>query len=1134
MKYIIFFLSLLLLIPSPQPACASGTPGNNYVTLWELGKSDDDYSDFRFAPNQFFLYRTPGIHIVGVTKPENSWPYIMPGPLDLWAGPGPHSFEIFFWLDKFRQSVDFRLVMDILDAHSYKPVKLRVRVNNAVFEHQFEPGNCDWLMSATESSGREQVATITVPGSSLKPGENKIELTAVEGAYILWDAIRMEAPEGVSLADPVASTYIRSVRARPVLLRGENGLSRPVTLDVVHSGDGTDALVVIPEIEPVRVALTSGRQTVEVLVQENTITKDLKIELNANGKVIASASKRIEPVRHWEVHLIHQTHLDIGFTHTQEEVLEMQNDYLYRVLELIEKTKDYPEEARFKWHAEGMWAVDEFMRTAPEEKRQQYIKALKEQSIHLDAFYVHLLTGLATGEELFELIQPAKEFERKYDVPVITAIGSDVPGYSWGLVSSMANQGIKFLNMAPNNNHRLGYLFRHADQPFYWQSPCGHNKIFTWMASHAYIYFWEQDASMEKVPRFLEYLEGRDFPYDIAMLRYEVGGDNGYPDERLPERVKAWNEKYAWPKIIISTNSQLYHAFVGRYEDKIPVLSGDLTPYWEDGATSTAADLATSRRAGERILQAMVLQSLLKPGGDFVDDFNKAWNNILMYDEHTWGAWSSISDPYGDFTVQQDKYKQRFAHDARDQTIKLMDDIISGYVKPGSGVVDIYNTTSWMRGDLVFLSAEQSEGGDLVVDEKGDPVPCQRLADGGLVFLAVEVPAFGARRYRIVEGRYEGKEEIKINESGISNDLVEVKIDGRSGSVSGLKLKRSGREFVEISKGQLLNDYVYIIEREEDTDWSGLEGSVSVFVEDAGPLVGTLRIESGAAGCEKLVRRVRLVAGQERVDIINTLNKKRVLDPEQAYFTFPLNIPGGQAHVDIPWGVVRPETDQMAGANRNFFTVQRWIDISNENGGLTWVTLDAPMVKFDPMRIIGKGRGDSYAMAEFGEEGIRPWWNKTASPASTFYSWLLTNHWEVNYKAYQEGEITFHYVLFPHDDTYNGVESEKKARGACQPLIAVEADPADPVYHPSFWVDSDEVIVTSIRPARDGKGQIVRLYNPQSASATATLKSKGSGSAEIHYCNSMGDPLRPAESTIDLPGYGVVTLRIETNFSSQP
>jgi alpha-mannosidase len=293
-----------------------------------------------------------------------------------------------------------------------------------------------------------------------------------------------------------------------------------------------------------------------------------------------------------------------------------------------------------------------------------------------------------------------------------------------------------------------------------------------------------------------------------------------------------------------------------------------------------------------------------------------------------------------------------------------------------------------------------------------------------------------------------------------------------------------------------------------------------------------LRIESGAAGCEKLVRRVRLVAGQERVDIINTIDKKQVLDPEQAYFTFPFDIPDGQARIDIPWGVVRPETDQMAGANRNFFTVQRWVDISGKDGGVTWVTLDAPMVKFDPLRIIGKGRGDSYAMAEFGEGGIRSWWNTSALPSSTFYSWILTNHWEVNYKAYQEGEITFHYVLIPHEKVYDGAEAERNAREVSQPLIAVEADPSGAVSEPYFSVSSDEVIVTSVRPANDGAGQMIRLYNPQPGSRTAEIVFNVPGEYGIHYCNSMGDALSPAANPFDLPGYGVATLRIDRKKST--
>lgn len=80
------------------------------------------------------------------------------------------------------------------------------------------------------------------------------------------------------------------------------------------------------------------------------------------------------------------------------------------------------------------------------------------------------------------------------------------------------------------------------------------------------------------------------------------------------------------------------------------------------------------------------------------------------------------------------------------------------------------------------------------------------------------------------------------------------------------------------------------------------------------------------------------------------------------------------------------------------------MDISNDRFGITCVTIDAPMIKFTPVEIVGKGRGDSQHMAEFGKDGIRKWWYESINPAQSYLSWVMSNHWEVNYKAYQEGD----------------------------------------------------------------------------------------------------------------------------------
>ena len=40
-----------------------------------------------------------------------------------------------------------------------------------------------------------------------------------------------------------------------------------------------------------------------------------------------------------------------------------------------------------------------------------------------------------------------------------------------------------------------------------------------------------------------------------------------------------------------------------------------------------------------------------------------------------------------------------------------------------------------------------------------------------------------------------------------------------------------------------------------------------------------------------------------------------------------------------------PEKDQIPGACKNWFSVERWVDMSNEKYGVTWATADAPLVE---------------------------------------------------------------------------------------------------------------------------------------------------------------------------------------------
>ena len=158
---------------------------------------------------------------------------------------------------------------------------------------------------------------------------------------------------------------------------------------------------------------------------------EVDIAVKVQGKSIAQKTLTIKPVRKWVIYMLHHTHLDIGYTHVQTEVEQMQWRFLDQAVELGAKTKDYPPEARFKWLPEGLWAVDSYLRNASADKEKRFIDAVKKGYISLDALYGNELTALPRPEELLELTGYARRFAQKYHITIDSAMITDVPGYTW-------------------------------------------------------------------------------------------------------------------------------------------------------------------------------------------------------------------------------------------------------------------------------------------------------------------------------------------------------------------------------------------------------------------------------------------------------------------------------------------------------------------------------------------------------------------------------------------------------------------------------------------------------------------------------------------------------------------------------
>ncbi|MBN1815821.1 MAG: hypothetical protein JW828_00580 [Sedimentisphaerales bacterium] len=1091
--------------------------------LWQIGTDDNNTAEFALGPAGHGEYSQkfgPGsLFVVGKSDPKEDWAYIQPGPEDAWAGNKSHTFTILFGLEAAPKDGICTLTIDYVDTHSAVPPKVEIRINDTTFEQQTPRGAGDDSAHGQVEKGREHILTVEFPITALRQGNNVVTLTSRTGSWVLYDYLKLETPAGLKLIIEAGDiTRLIEVRTEPALVDGRDGkLYQPIQARLQRIGAPVDCELRI-EGKATGAKLESGFNEVTALLPMVRSEKEVTVEVRLGNETLSSKQIAVKPVRKWTIYLLHHTHLDIGYTHVQTEVERMQHGYLDQAVELGAKTADYPPEAKFKWLPEGLWAVDSYLKTASPEKRQAFLEAVRNETICLDGLYGNQLTALCNGEELLELVGCARRFSKDNGIRIDSAMITDVPGYTWGLVPILAQSGIKYLSIGPNFGHRIGYtLSTWGDKPFYWVGPSGKEKVLCWMAGMGYSWFHtglnytalQQKLQPERFFDYLRRLEAAEYQYDMVQIRYNIGSDNGPPDPHLPDWVRSWNAKYAYPKMIIASPSQMFRAFEARYRSEVPEVRGDFTPYWEDGAASSARETVRNRASARRLVQAQALFSLLRPGDYPAERFHDAWREILLYDEHTWGSWNSISDPECDFTKQQWAIKKAFADEGARQSRTLIRQALAGAARGKVSRITVVNTLSWPRTAVVVLPSRYELAGTTVQDEAGKVLLSQKLSDGGMAFLAKNVPPLGSCVYTIGSGDPGEASKLVIRDNALSNGRITVKINPDTGAIAGLHHNEIDVDFAANGDDIGLNDFFYVAGR--DPKDPKRNGKPQIHVKEVGPLVASLRVESDAPGCESLVREVTVFEGLDHVAVRDTLDRKNVYDQEGLHFAYDFNVPDGVVRMEAPWAVVRPERDQMDGACKNYFTVQQWVDVSNADYGITWATPDAPLIEVgsitnDPRSSVG--------------------WIKKLEPTTRLYSYVMNNYWETNYKASQPGVTTFEYALLPHGK-YDQAAATRFGAERSNPMIVIPVTEQTGGLDSLFTLSISDVIVSTVKPADTGTALIVRLYNPTPSHQRVSLEPNRCKPREIWLSNPFEEKVLLISGPIDFAPYEFITLRLE-------
>ncbi|MBK9287174.1 MAG: hypothetical protein IPN38_05675 [Flavobacteriales bacterium] len=709
-------------------------------------------------------------------------------------------------------------------------------------------------------------------------------------------------------------TFEEKVEVEVLPFRRKDG-KQPVLFTVMHFGPPETLAVSIGKYLQVDfLNVRNGLQVFESWAYSaDSTTKYASVRADMRGHNVLDTVIRIDPIIHRDIHLVHHSHTDIGYSHLQAEVEQIQNNNIWKALVLIDRTKDYPEDSRFVWNVESLWAVENFLGIASEADKQRFIAAVKAGSIALSANYANLMTGLCTPEEMHWIVEYADSLRKWYDLPITMAMQTDVPGMSWSMVDAYAAHGIRHLSQGPNyipdmpdGGDRIGSTLREqGDKPYWWKGTTGRDSILVWTAGqgyggwHGYTAGAIKERGTRKIAAYMNDLAAKGYPYDMLQWRYNIVSDNGPVDSTLSDFVREWNEKYSSPRLIIANAGTMMQEFERKYGKSIPTWSGDFTPYWEDGAYSTAKEEGDVRVLSARLTNLIDAAKILdKPIDPHL--LYRAKRSIVMWHEHTWGAWCSISDPDAHFTTDQWRVKKDFADSA------------------GWYVEQLFRTCS-----------------------AGLP---QQPID-----LHNPIPLWEQRAPRWVPS-------LKV-------------ISVRDSSVYEARLTPP--------------------DLSEETD-DGV-GMAMLFLAD------------------RAVSRVLEQAADSAAWFHSQLGNMPSRDKKALHLALPFNIPNATVRIGIGDTCVTPESGRIPGSNNDFFCAQRWIDVSNDSMGVTIVCPQGAIWEVGEMvdeRKVNPGRGTNAEKYKA--------WKTEAKSSSTIYLYALNNYWHTNFKADQEGPITFDLYLKMH------------------------------------------------------------------------------------------------------------------------
>ncbi|HAB0010299.1 TPA_asm: glycosyl hydrolase [Listeria monocytogenes] len=776
----------------------------------------------------------------------------------------------------------------------------------------------------------------------------------------------------------------------------------------------------------------------------------------------------------WTLYLLHHSHTDIGYTERQEKLKRYHVDFIQQAIDILKEIEDgkRPGWEGFRWVCENYWQVENFLNNSAPDDIACFERYVRAGLIDISLNYLNM-TELVDNDVLNHKLAQGRKYADKLAVPLDSAMSADINGYSWGFADALANNGIENLFSCIHTHHGMFPLGK-KNQGFWWEGPSG-ERVLTWVSDHYHMgnelclvpnhgitYLLEDrfnekaavadfEIAEERIFNYVEKLDNDDaYEYDfVPVMISGMSTDNGAPNGRILERVKAWNAVYGEQIHIEMITLNHFFEILREQINELPVYRGDWNDWWADGVGSTPAVVKHYKDAQRKyhVSKQLAPQNVAedKPYVEAVE------YELALYAEHTWGYSSSVTEPWETLVNDLDFRKASYAIRANQLASLKLDEILAGKgevtIRPDrEKLFKVINPQTTTRTDSVHLYIEHWEDVEgvavdvllqnlEVVDEKtGKVLPTQvrEIARAKEIEVVLELEALEERilrvrpkeslqkekyRYLAVDKvndiMYDGwQPDLRVNAHQIETKYYSMIFDETDGIVTMID-KSDGRSLLRDNMEHA--PFVGIYERTETTPnaWEvrhsmgrnrkkvSTQRDVAklrnIEVKESGEVSATVVFTYDLAGTQIYEIHLKIYRDTPKIDVTLRLHKDSVWDPENLYVSFPFTTGGAEAlYFDKTGCLVRPGIDQLPGTNQEFYLVQE---------GAAYVGTEKSVIlalKDTPLLVLGDLE---HHLIELSGQ------NKTSKNAEPLYVWAMNNFWETNFKVDLSGFYEFRYTL---------------------------------------------------------------------------------------------------------------------------